>query len=35
VKDLDTSTWHTYTEEERNSLTPDEVPRFLSKFREL
>lgn len=35
VKDLDTSTWHTYTEEEPNSLTPDEVPAFLAKMREL
>src|SRR5262249_42310710 len=35
VKDLDTSTWHTYMEEEPNSLTPDEVPLFLAKVREL
>ena len=35
VKNLDNSTWHTYTEEEPNSLTPDEVPPFLSKMREL
>lgn len=30
---LDTSTWHTYTEEEPNSLTVDEVPRFMAKAR--
>lgn len=35
VKELDTSTWHTYTDEEPNSLTPEEVPRFLAKLREL
>jgi len=35
VKELDTSTWHTYTEEEPNSLTPNEVPQFLVKMREL
>jgi len=35
VNDLDASTWHTYTEEEPNSLTPDEVPTFLAKMREL
>jgi integrase len=35
VKDLDTSTWHTYTEEQPNSLTPSEVPAFLAKVREL
>jgi hypothetical protein len=35
VKDLDTSTWHTYTEEQPNSLTPSEVPVFLAKLREL
>jgi integrase len=35
VKDLDTSTWHTYTEEQPNSLTPSEVPVFLVKVREL
>ena len=35
VKDLDTSTWHTYTEEERNSLTPVEVPQFLASVRKL
>jgi integrase len=34
VKDIDTSTWHTYTEEEPNSLTPDEVPAFLATMRE-
>jgi hypothetical protein len=35
VNDLDVSTWHTYTEEEPNSLTPQEVPAFLAKMREL
>lgn len=35
VKDLDTSTWHTYTDEQPNSLTPAEVPMFLTKVREL
>jgi integrase len=35
IKPLDTSTWHTYTEEEPNSLTVDEVPRFMAKVREL
>jgi integrase len=35
IKPLDTSTWHTYTEEEPNSLTVDEVPRFMAKAREL
>jgi integrase len=35
VKELDTTTWHTYTEEQPNSLTPDEVPQFLAKMREL
>lgn len=35
VKELDTSTWHTYTEEEPNSLAPDEVPEFLARMREL
>jgi integrase len=35
VKDLDTSTWHTYTDEQPNSLTPAEVPVFLAKVREL
>ena len=35
IRPLDTSTWHTYTEEEPNSLTVDEVPRFMAKGREL
>jgi integrase len=35
IKPLDTSTWHTYTEEEPNSLTVDEVPRFMEKARVL
>ena len=35
VKDLDTSTWHTYTDEQPNSLTPDEVSPFLARVREL
>src|SRR3982751_4366663 len=30
IRPLDTSTWHTYTEEEPNSLTVDEVPRFVA-----
>jgi integrase len=35
IKPLDTSTWHTYTEEEPNSLTVEEVPRFMEKARDL
>jgi integrase len=35
VGDLDTSTWHTYTDEQPNSLTPAEVPVFLAKLRGL
>lgn len=35
VKPIDTSTWETYTEEEPNALTVDEVPGFLAKAREL
>ena len=35
VKDLDTSEHHTYTEEQPNSLTADEVPKFLAKVRDL
>jgi hypothetical protein len=35
IKPLDTSTWHTYTEEQPNSLTVEEVPRFMAKAREL
>ena len=34
IKDFDTSE-HVYTEEEPNSLTVEEMPRFLSKMREL
>ena len=34
IKLLDTSTWHTYTEEQPNSLTVEEVPRFMAKARE-
>jgi integrase len=35
IRPLDTSTWHTYTEEEPNSLSVDEVPRFMAKARAL
>jgi integrase len=35
IRPLDTSTWHTYTEEEPNSLTVDEVPRFMATARAL
>jgi integrase len=35
IEPLDTSAWHTYTEEEPNSLTLAEVPGFLTKAREL
>jgi integrase len=35
VRDFDTSLHPTYTDEEPNALTPDEVPRFLDKMREL
>jgi hypothetical protein len=35
VEDLDTSTWHTYTDEQPNSLTAAEVPVFLAKLRGL
>lgn len=35
VKPLDTSTWQTYTEEEPNALTVDEVPSFMAKTQEL
>ena len=35
IKPLDTSTWHTYTEEEPNSLTVEEAPRFMAKALEL
>jgi len=34
VKPLDTSSHHTYTEEQPNSLTVDEVPKFLAVARE-
>ena len=34
IEYLDTSTHATYTEEQPNSLSPDEVPRFLSLIRE-
>jgi site-specific recombinase XerD len=33
VKDFDTSTHASYTDEEPNSLTPDEVPLFLAETR--
>jgi integrase len=33
VKDFDTSLHATYTEEEPNALTPDEVPLFLAEMR--
>jgi integrase len=33
VKDFDTSAHHTYTEEQPNSLTPDEVSLFLAEMR--
>jgi integrase len=35
VEPLDTSTWQTYTEEEPNALTPEEVTVFLAKAKEL
>lgn len=35
VKDLDASEHHTYTEEEPNSLTADEMPKFLATVRDL
>jgi integrase len=35
VKPLDTSTWQTYTEEEPNALTVEEVPSFMVKAQEL
>jgi hypothetical protein len=31
VKPLDTSTWQTYTEEEPNALSVEEVPGFMAK----
>jgi integrase len=35
VPDFDLTGWQTYTDEEPNSLTPDEVPRFLAKARQI
>lgn len=35
VRSFDVSTHHSYTEEEPNSLTVEEVPAFLAKMREL
>jgi integrase len=35
VKPLDNSQWHTYTEEQPNALTVEEVPLFLAKARVL
>jgi len=35
VKPLDTSTWETYTEEQPNALTVDEVPAFMAQARRL
>jgi integrase len=35
VKPLDTSTWQTYTEEQPNALTVEEVPGFMAKAQEL
>ncbi len=35
VKPLDTSTWQTYTEEEPNALTVEEVPGFMAKAQVL
>jgi integrase len=35
VKPLDTSTWQTYTEEEPNALTVEEVPAFMTTARAL
>jgi integrase len=35
VESFDLSEHETYTDEEPNSLTPDEVPSFLAKFKEL
>lgn len=35
VRPIDTSTWHTYTDEEPNSLGAEEVPGFLAKVRAL
>jgi integrase len=35
VRPIDTSTWHTYTEEEPNSLTVEEVPPFMAQAQKL
>ncbi|HKY36578.1 MAG TPA: hypothetical protein VJN18_11600 [Polyangiaceae bacterium] len=35
VTDFDTSDWVVYSEEEPNSLTPEQVPVFLGRLREL
>ena len=35
VKPLDTSTWQTYTEEEPNALTVEEVPAFMTQAQSL
>ncbi|HEX3854709.1 MAG TPA: hypothetical protein VHW01_27285 [Polyangiaceae bacterium] len=35
VTDFDTSDWITYSEEEPNSLTTEQVPLFLERLREL
>ena len=35
VKDFDTREHHSYTEEQPNSLLPEEVPLFLAKMLEL
>jgi len=35
VADFDTSEWITYSEEEPNSLLPEQVPLFLERLREL
>lgn len=35
VKNVNTSTWRTYTEEQPNSLTPAEARKFLAKMAEL
>lgn len=34
IEDLDTSEWHTYSEESPNALRPEDVPRFLSLMKE-
>lgn len=35
IRPIDTSTWHTYTEEEPNALTVDEVPIFMAAARRM